>query len=75
MALSLTALQKTQLQYAVDLMVKGQAYETPLDSQAIESIARAAAGCGFSTSDGQFKIDVRNNPFSTLLRFILFVGA
>lgn len=75
MALSLTALQKTQIQYAVDLMVKGQAYETPLDSQAIESIARAAAGCGFSTSDGAFKNAIRNNPFSTLLSFILFVGA
>jgi hypothetical protein len=75
MAISLSATEKTQIQYAIDLMVKGQAYETPFDSQAIESVARAAAATGFVTSDGDFKQKVLLNPFSTLLSFILFVGA
>lgn len=73
--MTLNANQKQHLQDAVNLMTKGQSYESPFDATVIEQVAKVAASSGFTKTDGVFLQQARDNPFSTLLRFILFVGA
>ena len=72
--MTLTATQKAELQSAIDLMVKGQAYETPFSEDVIERAARASADIGFLNT-GSFYEAVKLNPISTLLKFVLFVGS
>lgn len=72
--MALSATTNAQIQSAIDLMLKGQAYETPFAEDVIERVAQAAASSGFCTV-GAFYERARNNPFSTLLQFILFAGS
>lgn len=75
MAISLTDAEKANIQHAIDLMLLGTAVELPPDSTCTESVARAAVTAGFKTSDDEFKQAMRDNPITTLLKFVLFVGA
>jgi hypothetical protein len=74
MAHALNSTQRAALQHAVDGLVKATAEELPPDAQISYEVAKVAASIGFTTSDGQFLEQVRDNPISTLLRFILYVG-
>jgi hypothetical protein len=74
MAISLTDAEKANIQHALDLMLKGQARETPFDSTIIENVGKAAASAGFC-STGAFSQRMLDNPFSTLLQLLLYVGA
>lgn len=76
MAISLTVTEKDNIQHAIDLMVKGSARETPFDSTVIENVQKAAISIGYVPSGGRtFQQAVQDNPFSTLLDLLLFVGA
>ena len=75
MAISLSTTEKAQVQHAIDLMVLGSAVELPVDSTCMENVAKAAVSSGFKTSDEAFKQAIRDRPVTTLLEFILFVGA
>ena len=75
MAITLSVTEKAHVQHAIDLMVVGTAVELPVDSTCMESVAKAAVTSGFKTSDEAFKQAMRDRPVTTLLEFILFVGA
>lgn len=75
MAISLTDAEKANIQHAIDLMLKGSAEELPMDSTCSENVAKAAVSCGFKASTGAYLNAIRDNPVTTLLQFILFVGA
>jgi hypothetical protein len=70
---ALTQAQKDSLTDAINLMVKEQARETPFDATVIEVVGRVAASTGFMGT-GAFNEAMLNNPFSTLLRFLVYVG-
>lgn len=74
MAITLNTTQKAQLQLAIDKYVKSSAVENVEDSQISEIVAKVAASTGFTVSDGAFLQQIRDNPVSTLLRFILYIG-
>jgi hypothetical protein len=75
MAIALTATEKDNIQHAIDLMLKGTAVELPVDSTCMENVGKAARSVGFSVTGKTFEQAVRDNPVTTLLEFILFVGA
>jgi hypothetical protein len=75
MAISLTVAEKANIQHAVDLMVLGSAEELPPDSTVMESVGKAARAAGFTVTGKTFEQAVRDNPISTLLNLVLFVGA
>jgi hypothetical protein len=74
MAISLTVTEKANIQQAIDLMLKGTAVELPIDSTCMELVAKAAREAGFSTGSSTFEQAVRDNPVTTLLKLVLFVG-
>jgi hypothetical protein len=74
MAVQLTALEQATLTKAINLMLQGQAYETPFDERVAETVARVAVSSGFLETDGAFLESIRNNPISTLLEFVLYIG-
>lgn len=71
--MTLTAAQQAGLNEAIQLMLRGTAYETPFSEDVIQRVARVANSTGFATT-GAFYERARNNPFSTLLQFIVYVG-
>lgn len=72
--MALSATVQSALQEAIDLMLKGQAYETPFSEDVIQRVARAANLSGFMTV-GAFYEAARNEPFATLLKFVKYAGA
>lgn len=72
--MALTVSQKANIAHAVDRMVKTQAVELPFDAQIIDELALVAASSGFAPSSGTFVQWARDNPISTLLRWLIFVG-
>ena len=71
---TLSATAQAQLQGAIDLLVKGQAYETPFAGDVIERAALAAEGSSFMTRGGFFEA-AKLNPISILLKWVLFLGS
>ena len=71
--MTLSATEQTHLNEAINLMVLGQAREEPFADDVIERLAPAAASTGFMDK-GEFYAAVRDNPVSTLLRWVLYVG-
>lgn len=72
MAVTFTAGERARIQRVIDLMVKGQAYETPFDSQLIEEVSKALASASSGTvTDGDLREALKLRPFSTLLTAIL----
>jgi len=70
----LTPTQTAQVTDAMNLMLVGTAYETPLSEDVVERLAPAAASCGFLATTGAFYEAVKLNPVSTFLRWALFLG-
>lgn len=75
MAISLTVAEKANIQHAIDLMLNGTATELPVDSTCMENVALAARAISFPTGGQTFEQAVRDNPVTTLLKLVLFVGA
>jgi len=75
MAISLSVAEKANIQYAIDLMLIGTAPELPADSTCMESVGKAARAAGFTVTGKTFEQAVRDNPITTLLQLVLFVGA
>lgn len=75
MAISLTDAEKANIQHAIDLMLVGSATELPVDSTCMENVALAARSIAFDTGGQTFEQAVRDNPVTTLLKLVLFVGA
>ena len=71
---TLSVKNKAALQSAIDLLLKGTAYETPVSEDVIERVAPVAASLGLYTVGGFYEA-VRNNPVSTLLKLALTAGA
>jgi hypothetical protein len=80
---TLSALAQTQLQSAIDLLVKGTAYETPLSEDVIQRIAPVIAAAGLFdprnpnqtlTVGGVYEF-AKNNPKSLLIGLVAFAGA
>lgn len=69
-----TNIEAAQIQHAVDLMVLGTAPENIFDATCMESVAKAAASSGFSSSNGEFLQAARDRPISTLLKYLLWLG-
>lgn len=74
MPVTLTTGQKAVFTKAINLMLQGQAYETPHDERVAEAIAPVARDIGFVASDGAYLEAIRNNPVSTLLELALYIG-
>lgn len=84
MAVTFSSAQFSQLQNAINLMVRGTATELPFDANVIDAVTLIANQVGFNPgalgSNGNpisnlgFKEAARNNPISTLLEFVAFVG-
>ncbi len=70
----LTASESRQLFSGYELMLKGTAYETPFALDVIQRLAPVAASTGFLTLGG-FHEAIRDRPFSTMLRWALFLGS
>lgn len=66
---------RNRIQLAIDMMVKRQAYENPLDAQVIDQLGPAAVSSGHKNSHGDFKNDYRDRPLSSLLQWLLLVGS
>lgn len=75
MAISLSTAQKANIQHGIDLMLKGTAEELPVDSTVMENVGKTARAISFPTPGQTFEQAVRDNPVSTLLKLVLFVGA
>jgi len=73
--MSLSVAAKANIQHAIDLMVLGSAEELPPDSTVMENVGKAARDAGFTVTGKTFEQAVRDNPVSTLLKLVLFVGA
>lgn len=69
----LTQAQQTAILSAVDLMIAGQAYETPFSEDVIERLAPVASSTGFLTRGGFYEA-VKDRPVSTMLQWALFLG-
>ena len=74
MAVTLSAGAKANINQAVNLMVLGSAEELPPDSTIMELVGKAARDAEFPTPGKTFEQAVRDNPISTLLNFLLFLG-
>jgi hypothetical protein len=72
--MALTADEQSRLTNAINLMLKGTAVELPFDANVIDAVAKVAASSGFEPTNGAFKEDAKNNPISTLLRWVLYQG-
>jgi hypothetical protein len=79
---TLSALAQTQLQSAIDLLVKGSAYETPISEDVVQRIAPVFAelnvpasptGGGAMTVGGAYEA-LRNNPKTTLVALVGVAG-
>jgi len=75
MAITLTVAEKANIQHAIDLMLVGSAVELPVDSTCMENVALAARSIAFPTGGQTFEQAMRDNPVTTLLKLVLFVGA
>jgi hypothetical protein len=75
MANSFTAAEKVLVNKAINLMLIAQARETPFDAGVIDALSASAVSCGFATSSGKFHEDCLNNPITTLLRWVVFMGS
>ncbi len=72
--MTLTAAQLAGINSAIQLLTRGQAYETPFAEDVIERVAQTAEAVGFLTVGGFYEA-AKLNPISTLLKFIVFVGS
>ena len=75
MAISLSTAAKANINQAVNLMLLGTAPELPPDSTCFELVGKAARDAGFPTPGKTFEQAMRDNPVTTLLKLVLFVGA
>lgn len=75
MANSFTAGEKTLVNNAINLMLLAQARELPFDAGVIDALSATAVSSGFSTSSGKFHEDCLNNPITTLLRWVVYMGS
>lgn len=73
MATNLTAKTRAQLQSAVDLLMGGSAYETPLSQDVIERIAPVFNSMGLLSTGGTFEF-LRDRPYTGLMALVLFCG-
>ena len=73
MAILSTQLQ-AQLQSAIDLLVKGQAYETPIAEDVIERVALVVAALSLATTGVAYEA-FKNNPKAELIRLVVACGA
>jgi len=71
---NLSALAQTQLKSAIDLLVNGTAYQTPLSEDVIERIAPVYVAVDPFISTGFVYEACKNNPKSTLLNLVLLCG-
>lgn len=80
MAITLSAAQFAAVNQAVNLMLKAHATELPFDATVIQVVAPVAAAIGFvppgelSATSGAFFEAAKNNPISTLLSLVAFIG-
>ena len=72
MALSQSDL--TNLKTAANLLLLGTALELPFDAKVAEVLATTAVSSGFAARSGQFLQAIKNNPVSTMILFVAFVG-
>jgi len=79
---TLSALAQTQLQSAIDLLVKGSAYETPISEDVVQRIApvfqelnvpTTPNGGGTTTIGGAYEV-LRNNPKTALIALVAVAG-
>jgi hypothetical protein len=80
---TLTALAQTQLKSAIDLLVNGTAYETPISEDVIQRVAPVIVELGIPspflvsqtlTVGGAYE-GFKNNPKSLLIALVAFAGA
>src|SRR5664279_2906842 len=70
---TLSTAAQAEIQSAIDLLVKGTAYQTPFSEDVAARAARAAENSGFLTQGG-FLAAVKGRPISTLLQWLQFFG-
>jgi hypothetical protein len=75
MAIEISVAAKANIQHAIDLMLNGTAVELPVDSTCMEQVGLAARAISFPTPGQTFEQAMRDNPVTTLLKLVLFVGA
>lgn len=73
MATNLSAASQAQLQSAIDLLVKGSAYETPLSEDVIQRIAPVAQALDVTTVGGAYEV-FRDMPYTGLIAMVIFCG-
>lgn len=74
MAYVFTTAEKKELTDAINWMLKRQAYEYPFDAQVSQQVALVAKSSGFTKTTGEFLNRIRDNPYSTMLQFVAYVG-
>lgn len=74
MATTLSTAQYDVLQDAVKLVTTGTAPENQFHVDLADRVAPVAVAIGFSPSLGQFHEDVRDRPYTTILRLAAFIG-
>lgn len=71
---TLSTTEKALVQGLIDYMVKGSAYEKPLDDRVAHDLSTLHTKFGF-TSQITFLEALRDRPFSALLQSLLAVSA